>query len=228
MSKKLFTHWKDRDSGEHGTRARAHPLSASARSANLFSLVVAFLLWHAVGAATAEEQPKVLLSTNHGDMVLALNKAKAPKTVDNFLRYVKDGHYEGTVFHRVIGGFMIQGGGFTVNYKEKSTRGPIPNEANNGLENARGTIAMARTSDPHSATAQFFINVVDNAFLDYRSSTPRGWGYAVFGRVIQGMDVVDAIGRLPTKPDGPFAKDVPQSPVTITKVAIVTTRIQGK
>jgi len=152
----------------------------SLMSKKILSFVAAFLLWHATGSVAAGEQPKVLLSTNHGDIVLALNAGQAPKTVENFLRYVRDGHYDGTIFHRVIANFMIQGGGFTENYAQKPAREPIPNEANNGLKNTRGTIAMARTSDPHSATAQFFINVVDNAFLDYTASTPTGWGYAVF------------------------------------------------
>nr|VFK40775.1 MAG: peptidyl-prolyl cis-trans isomerase B (cyclophilin B) [Candidatus Kentron sp. SD]VFK46451.1 MAG: peptidyl-prolyl cis-trans isomerase B (cyclophilin B) [Candidatus Kentron sp. SD]VFK79406.1 MAG: peptidyl-prolyl cis-trans isomerase B (cyclophilin B) [Candidatus Kentron sp. SD] len=185
----------------------------------MFPFILAFTLWHAVGVAAASEQPKVVcLSTSYGDIVLALDAKKAPRTVGNFLRYARDGHYDGTIFHRVIGHFMIQGGGFTVNYVEKPTRGPIPNEADNGLGNTRGTISMARTSDPHSATSQFFINVVDNEFLDYKASTPKGWGYAVFGRVIKGMDVVDAIRRLPTKPDGPFSKDVPRKPAIITTV----------
>nr|VFK16565.1 MAG: peptidyl-prolyl cis-trans isomerase B (cyclophilin B) [Candidatus Kentron sp. LFY] len=183
---------------------------------NILSLVAALILWHVVGAAMAGDRPKVRLSTDHGDIVLALDAQKAPKTVENFLRYVGSGHYDGTIFHRVIENFMIQGGGFTVNHVEKPTLGPIPNEADNGLDNDRGTIAMARTSDPHSATAQFFINVVDNEFLDYKEPTRKGWGYAVFGRVVAGMEVVDTIRRLPTGPDGPFSKDAPRQSVIIT------------
>nr|VFJ73056.1 MAG: peptidyl-prolyl cis-trans isomerase B (cyclophilin B) [Candidatus Kentron sp. FW] len=189
-------------------------------SKKLFFPIIAFVLWHVVGMATADEQTQVCLSTNHGNIVLMLDGEKAPKTVENFLRYVQDRHYDGTIFHRVMENFMIQGGGFTMNYKQKPTREPISNEADNGLENTRGTIAMARTSDPHSATAQFFINVVDNGFLDYKASTRGGWGYAVFGRVIKGMDVVDAIRVLPTGSAGPFAENAPKSPVAITTVTL--------
>ncbi|WP_049126321.1 peptidylprolyl isomerase, partial [Burkholderia cenocepacia] len=133
----------------------------------------------------------VELHTNHGVIKLELDAAKAPKTVENFLNYVKKGHYDGTVFHRVINGFMIQGGGFEPGLKQKPTDAPIDNEANNGLKNDNYTIAMARTNDPHSATAQFFINVNDNDFLNHSSPTPQGWGYAVFGKVVEGQDVVD-------------------------------------
>jgi peptidyl-prolyl cis-trans isomerase B (cyclophilin B) len=171
-------------------------------------------------AMQAENMPRVRLVTNLGDIVLELDQAKAPKTVENFLSYVKEGFYKGTIFHRVIDGFMIQGGGFTQNYQRKATHPPIENEANNGLKNDRGTIAMARTSDPNSATSQFFINVVNNDFLNYRSSTPNGWGYAVFGKVVEGMDVVDAIRRTPTGSGGPFPKDVPQKPIIIQSASI--------
>ena len=133
---------------------------------------------------------KVLLKTNKGDITLSLDAVKAPKTVANFLQYVKSGHYDGTIFHRVINNFMIQGGGMGVGMKEKSTGTPIENEANNGLKNERGTVAMARTSDPHSATAQFFINVNDNDFLNHTAPSAQGWGYAVFGKVTDGLDVV--------------------------------------
>src|SRR3569833_1799908 len=143
--------------------------------------------------AGAAEQPRVRMQTNMGDIVIELNRDKAPKTVDNFLRYVKEGHYDGTIFHRIIPNFMIQGGGFTQDYKQKPTHEPINNEANIGLHNKRGTIAMARTNDPHSASAQFFINVVDNGFLDHTEPTSRGWGYAVFCTVGEGMDVADKI-----------------------------------
>ena len=172
--------------------------------------------------ARAEKKPvKVKLVTDKGDIVLELYPDKAPVTVDNFLQYVKDGHYNGTVFHRVIDGFMIQGGGLDANLREKPTKAPIKNEADNGLKNEPYTIAMARTSDPNSATAQFFINVVDNGFLDYRSPTGQGWGYAVFGKVVDGMDVVDNIRKVPTGPGGPFPRDVPRSPVVIQSASVV-------
>lgn len=172
--------------------------------------------------AGAAEQPRVRMQTNMGDIVIELNHDKAPKTVDNFLRYVKEGHYDGTIFHRVIPGFMIQGGGFAQDYKQKPTHEPINNEADNGLKNKRGTIAMARTSDPHSASAQFFINVVDNDFLDFAEPTTRGWGYTVFGTVIEGMDVADKIAKAPTGSAGPFPKDAPLQPVVIEKVTMVS------
>ncbi|HHB11664.1 MAG TPA: peptidyl-prolyl cis-trans isomerase [Chromatiales bacterium] len=161
----------------------------------------------------------VELRTNKGTIVVQLDRDKAPKTVENFLRYVREGHYDGTIFHRVIPNFMIQGGGMTEDMKEKPTHSPIPNEADNGLENLRGTIAMARTSDPHSATAQFFINLKDNAFLDHTAPTSQGWGYAVFGRVVEGMDVVDAIARVPTGTRG-FHQDVPKEPVVIEQARV--------
>lgn len=140
----------------------------------------------------------VELHTNHGVIKLELDEAKAPKTVENFLNYVKKGHYDGTIFHRVINGFMIQGGGFEPGLKQKPTDAPIANEANNGLKNDTYTIAMARTNDPHSATAQFFINVNDNEFLNHSSPTPQGWGYAVFGKVVEGQDIVDKIKAVKT------------------------------
>ncbi|MCP5419553.1 MAG: peptidyl-prolyl cis-trans isomerase [Gammaproteobacteria bacterium] len=163
---------------------------------------------------------KVTMNTSLGVIVLELDPDKAPQTVANFVQYAKSGFYQGTVFHRVIPDFMIQGGGFTPDFQEKDTRPPIPNEASNGLKNARGSIAMARTPDPNSATAQFFINLKDNAFLDYPAQD--GWGYAVFGRVVEGMDVVDQIGRTPTGSSGPFSSDVPQTPVVIEKVDVET------
>ncbi|MEU1820217.1 peptidylprolyl isomerase [Streptomyces roseifaciens] len=159
---------------------------------------------------------KVRLSTNHGDIVLELNSEAAPKTVQNFLEYVDAGHYNGTIFHRVISGFMIQGGGFTPDMQQKPANAPIENEANNGLQNNRGTVAMARTNDPHSASAQFFINTVDNAFLNHSSPTPQGWGYAVFGKVVEGDDVVDAIRDVRTASKG-FHQDVPVEPVIIER-----------
>jgi len=163
---------------------------------------------------------QIALTTNMGKIVLELDEKKAPKTVANFLGYVKKGHYNGLIFHRVISSFMIQGGGFDKNMEEKPTAAPIENEADNGLANLRGTIAMARTNDPHSATAQFFINVADNPMLDFKSKTMQGWGYAVFGKVMSGMDVVDKIREVPTGSKGIF-QDVPQTPVIIEKVEIV-------
>ena len=182
--------------------------------------LIALTLGLAAGAL-AEPAPQVRLETSQGPIVLELRPDAAPRTVDNFLGYVEDGFYAGTLFHRVIDGFMIQGGGFSADYERKETRAPVENEADNGLANERGTVAMARTSDPHSATAQFFINVADNDFLNHRAKTPRGWGYTVFGRVVEGMEVVDAIRRMPTGPGGPFPKDVPTTPVTIDRAVVL-------
>lgn len=173
----------------------------------------------APGPALAAD-PRVELKTSMGTIVLELYPGKAPKTVANFLQYVKDGHYQGTQFHRVIDRFMIQGGGFDRNFKEKPTRAPIENEAANGLKNDYGTIAMARRPDPHSASAQFFINVKDNDFLNYRESTARGWGYAVFGKVVSGMDVVDKIAKVATASAGPH-QNVPREPVVIESAGII-------
>ena len=186
-------------------------------------LLASFLLLMISAGPALAENPKVSMQTNKGTITLELDAEKAPKTVENFLAYVDDGFYDGTVFHRVIEDFMIQGGGFTEDMRKKSTREPIQNEADNGLKNRRGTIAMARTSDPNSATAQFFINHKDNAFLDHTGKNRRGWGYAVFGKVTEGMDVVDGIATTPTGPKGPFPKDVPQDTVVIEKV----TRVGG-
>ncbi|MDD6174022.1 MAG: peptidylprolyl isomerase [Elusimicrobiaceae bacterium] len=162
----------------------------------------------------------VLLKTNKGDIVLELNAEKAPQTVENFVKYVNDGHYNGTIFHRVIKGFMIQGGGFDADMNQKQTRSPIMNEADNGLKNDKYTIAMARTSDPDSATAQFFINSNDNDFLNFRSQTMQGWGYAVFGKVVAGENVVDAIEVVPTTRKFPH-DDVPVQPVVIEKAEVL-------
>ena len=153
---------------------------------------------------------------DHGVITLELDQDKAPQSVTNFLSYVQNGHYDNTVFHRVIKNFMIQGGGFEPGMKQKGTQSPITNEADNGLKNARYTVAMARTSDPHSATAQFFINTVDNDFLDFKAPTAQGWGYAVFGKVVKGQEVVDAIKALPTTRKG-FHDDVPREDVVIEK-----------
>lgn len=162
----------------------------------------------------------IKLHTNHGVITLKLDAEKAPETVANFEQYVKDGHYNGTIFHRVISNFMIQGGGFEAGMNQKQTNAPIKNEANNGLSNKRGTIAMARTMDPHSASAQFFINVKDNDFLDHTAPTPQGWGYAVFGEVVDGMDVVDKIRNVATTSKAGH-QDVPVEDVVIEKAEVV-------
>lgn len=161
----------------------------------------------------------VKLETNMGNIVLELDSEKAPKTTENFIAYVKDGFYDGTIFHRVIEGFMIQGGGFDDQMNQKSTKDPVENEADNGLKNENYTVAMARTQDPHSATAQFFINVKDNDFLNHTAPTTRGWGYAVFGKVVEGTEVVDAIKAVKTGNVG-FHQDVPLEPVIIIKATV--------
>jgi peptidyl-prolyl cis-trans isomerase A (cyclophilin A)/peptidyl-prolyl cis-trans isomerase B (cyclophilin B) len=176
------------------------------------------------GVAVAEgANPQVRVETNKGVIVMELYPDKAPKTVENFLGYVKTGHYIGTIFHRVIPNFMIQGGGVTQEFQGKPLRPPVINEANNGLSNKRGWVAMARTSEVNSATAQFFINLKDNQFLDFKSATPEGYGYCVFGKVVEGMDVVDKIAAIPTGAAGPYQQDVPKDPVVIIKVTQVTT-----
>lgn len=162
----------------------------------------------------------IRMQTNHGVIEIELETEKAPETSANFLQYVKDGFYDGTIFHRVIDGFMIQGGGLEPGMKEKQTRSPINNEANNGLKNDRGTLAMARTQDPHSATAQFFINIADNKFLNHSSPTIDGWGYCVFGRVVKGIDIVDAIRGVATTTKG-YHQDVPVDDVVIEKVEVI-------
>jgi peptidyl-prolyl cis-trans isomerase B (cyclophilin B) len=177
-----------------------------------------------LGAAPALAQ-KVELDTTAGKIVLQLDASAAPKTVENFIAYVKSGHYDGTQFHRVIPGFMVQGGGYTTDYAQKPTRPPVKNEAEQaskaGLVNAPGTIAMARTSDPHSASSQFFINVGDNKFLNYRESTVQGYGYTVFGKVVSGMDVVEKMAKAPTGAGGPFPKDVPVEKILIKSAKVV-------
>ena len=165
--------------------------------------------------------PNVLLRTTLGDIKLELNEEKAPLSVKNFLEYVESGHYEGTVFHRVIDGFMIQGGGYDTSLEKRTTNDPVANEADNGLKNDLGSVAMARTSDVNSATAQFFVNVVNNDFLNHRNKTPEGYGYAVFGKVIDGMDVVDKIKAVKTGAKGIFAKDCPEEDIVITGVKVV-------
>ena len=183
-------------------------------------------------AAAAQSQPrcaallkgnapmKVKLTTSMGPIVIQLDKEKAPVTVENFTKYVDSGHYDGTIFHRVIDGFMIQGGGFDKDMRQKPTQAPIKNEAANGLKNDKYTLAMARTSDPNSATAQFFINVKDNDFLNYSAPTPQGWGYAVFGKVVEGQDTVDKIAKIATGNRG-MHQNVPREPVVIEKAECV-------
>ena len=165
--------------------------------------------------------PVVELDTNMGAIVIELNEEKAPKTVENFLNYVKSGHYDGTIFHRIIDGFMIQGGGMDAEMNEKATNAPVENEADNGLKNDKGTIAMARTQDPHSATSQFFVNVKDNDFLNHSGKNMQGWGYTVFGKVTSGMDVIEKIRGVPTGRFGMHA-DVPKEPVVINSATIIT------
>ncbi len=180
----------------------------------LLVLLSAFCLNVSVWAAN----PQVELKTNQGTIVLELDAEKAPKTTENFLQYVKDGHYTGTIFHRVIDNFMIQGGGFEPGMKEKSTRAPIQNEAKNGLKNVTGSIAMARTPNPHSASAQFFINLKDNGFLDYPGQD--GWGYAVFGKVVQGIDVVQKLAKVATGNAGGH-QNVPTTPIVIESAKLI-------
>jgi cyclophilin family peptidyl-prolyl cis-trans isomerase len=187
-----------------------------------FTCAVAFLLSASLAAGGAEStsRPRVKIETTKGEIVIELFSQAAPKTVANFLQYVNDGFYNGTIFHRVIKNFMIQGGGLTEDMTQKPTREPIINEADNGRANLPGTVAMARKPDPNSATAQFFINVKDNQALNFRNKTPQGWGYCVFGRVVSGMEVVKEIENTPTGvKDG--VPDVPQTPVVMTKVSVV-------
>jgi len=187
----------------------------------LFVLLLVAPLLAAIAplAGAADAAPRVRLETTMGNIVLELDPVHAPVTAENFLTYVNDGFYDGTIFHRVIDGFMIQGGGYTADFSRKQTRAPIKNEADNGLKNVRGSISMARTRDPHSASAQFFINVADNPALDYKSPDARGWGYAVFGHVVEGMDVVDAIRVQETGVHGGF-RDVPKKTITITRALV--------
>ena len=176
----------------------------------------------ATPAAAATPGPRVALHTSAGDIVLELDPVKAPVSSENFLQYVRDGHYNGTIFHRVIDNFMVQGGGFTADLQQKPTRAPIKNEANNAVSNMRGTVAMARTNDPNSAASQFFINVVDNPRLDYVSDQNGfTWGYAVFAKVVEGLDVVDKIRAVETGPQGPFARDVPKQTVIIESAEVL-------
>ena len=182
-------------------------------------LGVAFALLLSTGAFAAN--PQVEIKTNLGVIVVELFPEKAPKSVDNFLQYVKSGFFKDTIFHRVIPGFMAQGGGFNRGFEQKPTRDPIEIESANGLKNDKGTVAMARTRDPNSATAQFFINVADNDFLNYTAPNPRGYGYAVFGKVVMGMNVVDRMIEVPTGRGGPFPTDVPKKEIVIEDVKLL-------
>jgi cyclophilin family peptidyl-prolyl cis-trans isomerase len=185
------------------------------RTILLAGLLLAATALTASAQATA---PRVAVETSEGRFVIALEAEAAPETVANFLAYVDDGTYRGTLFHRVIPGFVVQGGGYRDDFEPVETRAPVRNEADNGLTHERGTVAMARGQGPHSATSQFFINLTANPFLNHRDSTRRGWGYAVFGRVVEGMEVVDAIADSPTGAGGPFPRDVPLTPVVIESV----------
>ncbi|AOW12941.1 peptidylprolyl isomerase [Hydrogenophaga crassostreae] len=202
------------------TLAKQAPIGSLVRrhlGAVLLAGLTACALPFAAQAADSATQPRVRLTTSMGDIVLELDATKAPKSVENFVQYVQDKHYDGTVFHRVINNFMIQGGGFDADMKQKATRGPIPLEASNGLKNNKGTVAMARTANPNSATAQFFINVVDNDALN--APSPDGHGYAVFGKVVDGMGVVDKIKTVPVANKG-MNQNVPMQPVTILKATL--------
>ena len=187
----------------------------------LKTLLAAFALLVACAAGAAAPNPQVEVRTNMGSFMLELYPENAPNTVQNFLQYVKDGHYNGTIFHRVIPGFMIQGGGFNTKFEEKPTRSPIKNEAGNGLRNGVGMVSMARTADPHSATAQFFINVAENSTLDFKAPTQQGYGYTPFGRVVKGMEVVEKIVQVPTGPGKPPHQDVPRKAVVIERMQLV-------
>ena len=181
-------------------------------------MLMSFSKIHAADDPSVPLFPRISVETTQGSFVLELDGSRSPLTVMNFVRYVNDGQYDGTIFHRVIPGFMAQAGGYQTDYEEKPVRTPIPNESGNGLKNERGTIAMARMGKPHSATSQFFINLVDNAALD---PSPRRWGYTVFGLVVDGLDVVDKIAEIPTGSGGPFPSDVPQSTVLIKSMKLI-------
>lgn len=198
-----------------GVMFRALALSLCLMAAPLMAVGLGLSSAHA-----AAPDPAVKLETNYGDIIVRLDARKAPISTANFVQYVKSGFYDGTIFHRVIKNFMVQGGGFTPDLKQKETRAAIRNEADNGLKNKKYTIAMARTGEPHSATAQFFINTKDNDFLDFKSQTPQGWGYAVFGKVVKGQEVVDKIAAVTTGKKG-YYDDVPMENVIIKKAVIV-------
>jgi len=186
------------------------------------TLIGSLLLFSTLTYATDKTNMTMIkFTTNQGEITLELDAEKAPNTVANFVSYVESGFYEGIIFHRIIPNFMAQGGGFTSDFKQKETQAQIENEADNGLKNDRGTIAMARTGDPHSATGQFFINLADNGFLNHSSKTQQGWGYAVFGKVTDGMDVIDKMAAIPTGSGGMFPTDVPQEEVIIEKAEVI-------
>jgi len=187
----------------------------------LKKILLSLVLFSLSFTTFASDTPQVRIVTNKGNIEIELNQAKAPESVKNFLQYAKSDYYNGTIFHRIIKSFMIQGGGFDKDLQRKQVKSPIPNEAFNGLKNDRGTIAMARTNMPHSATAQFFINTVNNDFLNHTSKSSRGWGYAVFGKVTKGMEVVDSIENTKTGPRGMFPSDVPVTDIIIQKVEII-------
>ncbi|SFU68933.1 peptidyl-prolyl cis-trans isomerase A (cyclophilin A)/peptidyl-prolyl cis-trans isomerase B (cyclophilin B) [Nitrosomonas eutropha] len=195
----------------------------TARSVKVVTTTTLFFTLYLTMLATSvfSANPKVEIKTNLGAIQIELYADQAPKTVENFLSYVNDDYYTGTIFHRVIAKFMIQGGGFDQNYTQKPTRQPVENEATNGLKNTLGTIAMARTNEPHSASSQFFINVANNDFLDYTAPTMQGYGYTVFGKVTAGMDVVNAIAGTPTGANGPFNRDVPQNMIVIESIKLL-------
>jgi len=184
--------------------------------------IILTLLFAVLGLnpAYSADNPQVVMSTNIGDVVIELNAEKAPNSVKNFLEYVESGFYSGVIFHRVIKNFMNQAGGFDEKFQQKPTKKSIQNEANNGLLNSKGTIAMARTSDPHSASSQFFINMNDNKFLDFKSKDAQGWGYAVFGKVVLGLDIMETLNNMPTGPSGRFANDVPKKMVVIKSIKV--------
>ncbi len=188
---------------------------------HIIPIISILMFLYLAAPAMAMDNPQVIMETSKGTVVIELYGKKAPMTTANFISYVQAKFYDSTIFHRVIRDFMIQGGGFTADMEKKKTRPPIRNEADNGLKNNTGTIAMARTSDPHSATAQFFINVKDNTFLDHKSKTPRGWGYCVFGRVVKGMEVVEAIENVKTTSKAAY-RDVPADPVIIKSITMAT------
>ena len=185
--------------------------------ASLLLFIAAAAAVPAVAQQSIPLFPTITLQTNHGEIVLELDGKRAPITVANFVTYVRDGHYDGTIFHRVIPGFVAQGGGYTLKYDERPTRDPIPNESGNGLTNVQGSIAMARQGEPHTATSQFYINLGDNNALD---PNPRRWGYTVFGQVVSGMEVLEKIAAIPTGSGGSFPSDVPQAPVIIEKASL--------
>lgn len=199
-------------------------MDAMKHFARFLTLVLSLTVTPGLLADQTDVKPRIRMITNLGELVIELEPGRAPQTVNNFLTYLQLGWYDGTIFHRVIDGFVIQGGGFHPSLEAIPQRDPIPNESGNGLSNRTGTIAMARTRDPHSASSQFYINLRDNTSLDYKGGAdPSGWGYAVFGRVVEGMEVVKKIGGVPTGSKGPFPRDVPRTDVVLEKVLLIET-----